>query len=375
MVNTNNWNILFSSLLLIFISSCVQSAETKIENDLEYNKEKKHKSYLNLVDTYRTTNHLISVYNGCTEGNVSCGDIKFIIQDLITNETSIGYGSTKHLPCKNQSLCVFNGYEFAIDNVKYEINLRNEYLIVDNLKYNLIRKTKSINNDDSSSSLKTNKKNEALVQKIFGSQLHSKSLSNYHSINFSNLLYYNDQEIIGILGDNYKRLIMKIGSAEKDTSVTYKVTGYSQVKNNSKTKFKGLLTLNEIYSFEELDYGVDDEYKDKGILEQSLAVFNYELQENSKQKYSGSFKGQMYLRFYKTNDGKIYYDDISLYSDGYFNRLYSGTWLEYGKKASKIASWADYTLPDDIAPNLNIGAGEFVPNPDYYQYGWQDYNQ
>ena len=179
---------------------------------------------------------------------------------------------------------------------------------------------------------------------------------------------------IGIIGDNYQRLTMvlyQIRVDPKDPS-RYQVSGRSQV-NQNKTDFNGTFKLKKLYLYDQFDYGVDEEYQDKGLIEQGFAVFDYQLNEDSTQQYSEVFTGKLYSKWYLTDDDVIHYDFIDYYSDSYFNNLYYGTWREYGNTQSKVATWADYKLPQEVAPNLNIGAGAFSPNPKYFKYGWADY--
>jgi hypothetical protein len=192
---------------------------------------------------------------------------------------------------------------------------------------------------------------------------------------FSNVIIGSaTRDNIGIIDDNYQRLTMvlyQIRVDPKDPS-RYQVSGRSQV-NQNKTDFNGTFKLKELYLYDQFDYGVDEEYQDKGLIEQGFAVFDYQLNEDSTQQYSGVFTGKLYSKWYLTDDDVIHYDFIDYYSDSYFNNLYYGTWREYGNTQSKVATWADYKLPQEVVPDLNIGAGTFSPNPKYLKYGWAQY--
>ena len=204
------------------------------------------------------------------------------------------------------------------------------------------------------------------------SKVSRKKIANY---GFTNAIIGSiNRDNIGIIGDNYQRLIMKINQVQVDLKdkTRYHVSGRSQVKQNI-TEFEGIMDLESVYLYNRFDYGIDEEYRDKGLKEQGFAVFDYQLNEDSKQKYSGVFTGQLYTKWYLTDDGVMHYDFINYYSDSYFNNLYYGTWREYGSVQSKVATWADYKLPQEVAPNLNIGAGAFSPNPKYFKYGWAEY--
>lgn len=183
-----------------------------------------------------------------------------------------------------------------------------------------------------------------------------------------------NHENIGIIGDNYQRLVMRINKVKVDpkNKTKYLVSGRSQVKQNI-TDFNGVIALQDVYLYDRFDYGVDEEYRNKGLKEQGFAIFDYQLNEDAKQKYSGVFTGKLYAKWYLTDDGSMHYDFINYYSDSYFNNLYYGVWSEYGSSKHKVATWADHKLPQEVSPDLNIGAGEFSPNPKYFKYGWANY--
>jgi hypothetical protein len=44
---------------------------------------------------------------------------------------------------------------------------------------------------------------------------------------------------------------------------------------------------------------------------------------------------------------------------------------EYGNPKLKICNWGEFRIP--FSGDLDIGAGEFSPNPKYFSKGWADY--
>lgn len=204
------------------------------------------------------------------------------------------------------------------------------------------------------------------------SKISHTKIANY---NFTNVIMDSvSHENIGIIGNNYQRLIMRIDKVKVDpkNKTKYLVSGRSQVKQNI-TDFNGIIALQGFYLYDRFDYGVDEEYRNKRLKEQGFAIFDYQLNEDAKQKYSGVFTGKLYAKWYLTDDGSMHYDFINYYSDSYFNNLYYGVWSEYGSSKHKVATWADHKLPQEVAPDLNIGAGGFSPNPKYFKYGWANY--
>ncbi|MFB2579425.1 hypothetical protein ACEYX6_09835 [Acinetobacter sp. c2-A9] len=143
------------------------------------------------------------------------------------------------------------------------------------------------------------------------------------------MLKSQDFPVIGITGEHNQRLIINIQSVKKinPQSFDYKITGYSKVKNN-RCEFTGKLTLTDIYRREQLDYGVDEEYCQKGLINQGVAVFQYEINEQSDKTYCGQFAGSAYVKWLKLkSNNHIQYDDVGYYRDGDFNSLFDGQWF------------------------------------------------
>jgi hypothetical protein len=110
---------------------------------------------------------------------------------------------------------------------------------------------------------------------------------------FSAIFTQTDNSMVyGFIGDNYQRIRIKFISLKKDTlsQDTYLVYGKSMVKNNI-CEFHGTFTISNIRRYKKISYGVDDEYKNKGIKGQFIILGDYSLSENQNQNYSGIFKG------------------------------------------------------------------------------------
>lgn len=176
--------------------------------------------------------------------------------------------------------------------------------------------------------------------------------------------------VYGFIGDNYQRIRIKFTPATKDIKdpYTYNITGRSMVKNNI-CDFKGTLKVTNIRKIKTMSYGVDGEYKDKGIKAQYIVLGDHLLSENRSQKFSGQFKGAFRADLYLTTDGKIHYDNIDLNADGYSNDQFVGSWISYDKKVVKTCNWGDYRIPN--SGDLDIGAAEFSPADKYLPFGWQ----
>jgi hypothetical protein len=118
-----------------------------------------------------------------------------------------------------------------------------------------------------------------------------------------------------------------------------------------------------------MSYGVDDEYKNKGIKGEFMILADYNFFENKDQPHSGAFKGVCESDFYLSGNNKILYDDIEIDSDGYTNNQFIGAWTDYKNNSTKRCNWADFRVPN--SGDLDIGSGEFSPNEKYLKFGWQ----
>lgn len=206
-------------------------------------------------------------------------------------------------------------------------------------------------------------------------ELKSKNLlDKYVSYNFSKIWTLTDSNtILGIIGNDHQRIKVKLISVEKNskTPYLYSVVGKSFVKGTI-CNFDGFIKLVQIKEVKELHFGVDDEYAKKGIKSQGILIANYEFKENSEQKHSGIFKGKLYSKWYLNSKNKIEYDKIQIFSNGYLNNAFIGTWKSHTTNKEKICNWADYRVPISNS-DFDVGAGEFSPSEKYFSKGWAKY--
>ncbi len=211
---------------------------------------------------------------------------------------------------------------------------------------------------------------------LLGDQLKNENvLTTYNLFDFSTLWKHTKNDnILGIIGKNHQRIRIKIISIERDTNDPniYDVYGKSLVKGTI-CDFRGKIELKLIKEVKEFHFGIDDEYKSKGIKAQGVAIASYYFKEDKNQKHSGFFTGKLYSRWYMTSNNQIKYDDIEFISDGYFNNAFVGVWKSYKTNKGKMCNWADFRVPN-ANQDFDIGAGEFSPNPKYYEKGWADYS-
>jgi hypothetical protein len=180
-----------------------------------------------------------------------------------------------------------------------------------------------------------------------------------------------NSSVFGFIGDDYRRLRIKIVSAVKHPSRpnTYTVTGKSMVKNVIRP-FSGTISVTNARVYKHPRVGVDDEYKGK-VKENGVIVGKYHFFEDPKATNTGSFDGIFATYWYVDRTGRLRYDDIEAFADGYLNNQFAGTWTSYSSKAIKVANWGDHRIP--LSGDLDSGAGEFSPVDKYLPYGWQSY--
>jgi len=193
-------------------------------------------------------------------------------------------------------------------------------------------------------------------------------ISEYINYDFSVLLIPNS-EFLGYIGEEHQRIFMTFNYIEKPEpySLKYYLEGYSVVHNN-KCDFNGSIIITNIREFEQLYFGVDNEYENEGIKSQGIAFGRYSFKENPDQKHVGLFEGNMALWWYVDEDGKIQIDEIREDLISYRNNQYCGIWTEYGKSESKPCNWGEHRIP--FSGDLDIGTAEFKANPKYHNQGW-----
>ncbi|WP_432411175.1 hypothetical protein [Rasiella sp. SM2506] len=190
---------------------------------------------------------------------------------------------------------------------------------------------------------------------------------------FSNIWKNTPNEIIyGIIGEDHQRIRVKLLSINKsfDNPNVYDVYGKSMVKGTV-CDFFGTITIKKIKEVTELHFGVDNEYKNKGIKKQGIIIAEYSFNEDAQQKHSGIFKGKLFSKWYLNKKDEMEYDDIQSISDSYKNNAFIGIWKSYSTGKEKICNWADWRVPN-ANQDFDIGAGEFSVSEKYWNKGWMD---
>jgi hypothetical protein len=202
-----------------------------------------------------------------------------------------------------------------------------------------------------------------------GEKLKSKNVvEQYLKYDFSDL-WIQEKHTLGIIGDDYQRLYIKLIHVVKNESAPneYLVYGRSKVRNNL-CDFVGKITIEKIQETDREWFGVDNVYEGKSKT-QGVLIAHYEFFESKTQKHTGIFSGILMTKWYLDKTDKMKYDDMNIHSDAYFNNSFVGTWTMYNSNLKKTCNWADYRVPN-VKCDFDIGAGEFSVNEKYIINGW-----
>ena len=183
------------------------------------------------------------------------------------------------------------------------------------------------------------------------------------------VLNYKKTDFYGFIGVNRKRLRITFTSIKKseENKDVYEVEGFSTVMNKNKRTFKGTFSLQSHYKFTEPTF---EEPLKNGDIE-GFSIFSYQLAEDEKLSATGVFKGEMLVLWAKRINKNPIYSNIFFYTDGERNYQFFGTWTSYKTKKTSVASWGIYRIP--CSGDFDEGVGDFIPKPQYWQYGWEEF--
>ena len=191
---------------------------------------------------------------------------------------------------------------------------------------------------------------------------------------FSSIILNQSTDYLGAIGVHKKRLVVLISSTKRNPQnpLVYEIAGKTRVGKNVR-QFKGSITLTQLISGKPEDITNDLNTENSGVQEEGVAVGDFILDEYEDLPATGVFKGKVLLWWFLSKKGKIEYNDGYLMADPYLNNAYIGTWTSKQTHKSQQVSWGHYRVP--CAGDLDMGAGEFSPAPEYYKYGWDEYIQ
>ena len=189
-------------------------------------------------------------------------------------------------------------------------------------------------------------------------------------LNMEKVLNAEKSNFLGFIGTNYKRLRITFTSIKKseENKDVYEVEGFSTVMNKNKRTFKGTFSLLSHYKFTK-PANDDPPLPKKGEVE-GFSTFSYQLAEDENLTATGVFKGKMIVMWLKkVNAAPVYF--LPFNRDSERNYQFFGTWTSYKTKKASIASWGIYRIP--CSDDFDEGVGDFIPKPQYWQYGWEEF--
>jgi len=186
--------------------------------------------------------------------------------------------------------------------------------------------------------------------------------SDFHTYDESNEIIQRP-EPIGYIGTDYQRFHIHFTRIEKNIKNPYEYTveGKSMVKNIIRS-FKGnlLIIKSELSKTTNLPE-----------LRQGFALCKVEFKEDAHLSATGIFKGDLKVGFVLNENKEMQYDGIGFNADSFSNNRFEGNWTSFKTQHSKKVRFGDFRIPD--SGDLDIGAGEFSPNPKYWDKGWKYY--
>lgn len=179
-----------------------------------------------------------------------------------------------------------------------------------------------------------------------------------------------DTSVFGFIGSNYRRIRVKVLSAKKagGNSLIYDITGASLVGDTFR-RFEGKITVANVRMFK----SIEPEMAAEQIKKRGILIGDYTFAEEGSGPHSGTFSGTFYTAFYINDAEEVQYDDLEDGADAFRNNQFAGRWRSKDGKLNFVCNWGDSRIP--LSGDLDIGDGEFSPNPKYFKYGWKTYHE
>lgn len=173
------------------------------------------------------------------------------------------------------------------------------------------------------------------------------------------------QEPLGFLGDNYQHFYIHYNSVTKSKDDPYKyiVKGKTKLKDNI-CSFTGTILVQKAK--------IEESQDAPGYI-QGIVTCDVLFYEDSTHAGSGVIKGELTTNFSIDKKGKLEYDALIYFSDGYCNNQCRATWTSYKTGKSKKCNWGDFRIPD--SGDLDLGVGDFIVNEKYSKNGWEDFDR
>jgi len=209
-------------------------------------------------------------------------------------------------------------------------------------------------------------------------------LSQLTHFDYSSLWTEYDKDILAFAGDDYQRLRVKYLAVVKNAEdpTRYYVYGKRMVESDI-CPFMGEIKLIHIRMFSESERKREyerataphvDEWAIHRFSYPEYSLFaQYRFFENPNQAGTGFFEGILRTDFY-VDSGKIVYDTLDFWSDGYCNNQYVGTLTIYAGGAPQKSYWGEWWIP--LSGDFSVFEGaEWGPGRKYWDKGWDTYTK
>ncbi|MDY3548983.1 hypothetical protein PG291_10270 [Riemerella anatipestifer] len=171
-------------------------------------------------------------------------------------------------------------------------------------------------------------------------------------------------EPIGFIGDDYQRFYIHFISVIQNPKNQYEYFVYGKTKVKETIRpFQGTIVVKKANIKKD-----DDIYPNYKV---GLATCEVNFYEDRKLTSTGFIKGEMTIGYVIDTKNNFRYNALYFYTDGFSNNEFKGIWTSYKTNISKKCNFGDYRIPE--SGDLDIGAGEFSPDPKYFDKGWKYY--
>lgn len=204
-------------------------------------------------------------------------------------------------------------------------------------------------------------------------------VSQFNNFDYSTLFLDSNTSFLGFRGEKYQRIDIKFMLVIKNRKELNKYFVFGKRREGQNIfRFIGEIEISnirelinskkQIYLNEAIKQKDDDQIKRFSIKKYALFA-TYSFFEDPNKLGSGQLEGNLEVDFFLDGDKIIKHFDIE--SDGYKNNIHIGTWIGYLERISLICNWGEFRIPN--SGDLDIGVGEFTPNPKYFKNGWESY--
>lgn len=171
-------------------------------------------------------------------------------------------------------------------------------------------------------------------------------------------------EPIGFIGNDYQRFYIHFISAIQNPKNQYEYFVYGKTKVKETIRpFQGTIIVKKANIKEDNDFFPNYKF--------GYATCDVNFYEDKKLTSTGFINGEMTISYVIDTKNSFRYNALYFHADGFSNNQFKGTWTSYKTNTSKKCNFGDYRIPE--SGDLDIGAGEFSPDPKYFDKGWKYY--